>query len=192
MRGVAHYRRIWRWGCTLGALLILALAAAALAPASVTAQAQAQATVLARGRPDLPGEALLFKLNEVPLPAGEPAVTQAHAWGFDYAVSGTEVLTAGGTPHVTPPGQATWIGEQEEHTHAPWLGRRCASGSSPCGRRPRGASRRPGRTPAPASAASRRTSGSARPAPTTWCSARSSCRPPAPRPGRWRGPARWG
>jgi redox-sensitive bicupin YhaK (pirin superfamily) len=45
-------------------------------------------------------------------------VTQAHASGFDYSVEGTEVLTAGGMRHVVPSGQATWIGEQEEHTHA--------------------------------------------------------------------------
>jgi hypothetical protein len=102
--------------CGAGALL--ALSVVALAPADVSAQAQAQRTVLAQGRDELPADELMFRLNEVPIPAGQPSVTQAHASGFDYSVEGTEALTIGGTPHVTPAGHATWIGAQEEHTHA--------------------------------------------------------------------------
>jgi quercetin dioxygenase-like cupin family protein len=114
MLRVFHNRRTWRWACGAGALLAVSIVA--LAPAGVSAQVQR--TVLAQGREELPADELMFKLNEVSIPAGQPGVTQAHPSGFDYAVEGTEALTVGGTPHVTAVGQATWIGPQEEHTHA--------------------------------------------------------------------------
>src|SRR5689334_10081992 len=114
MLTVLHDPRSWRWGCGVGA--ILALSVAAFAPAGVSAQALR--TVLAQGREELPADDLMLRLNEVSIPAGQAGVTHAHASGFDYAVEGTEALTVSGTRHVTPAGQATWIGAQEEHTHA--------------------------------------------------------------------------
>jgi quercetin dioxygenase-like cupin family protein len=98
----------------IGALL--ALLVLALAPAAVSAQAQE--TVLARGREDMPAAELMFRINDSSLPAGQPGVTHAHASGFDYAVEGTHVLTVGGTRQEVTVGRATWVGPQQEHTHA--------------------------------------------------------------------------
>jgi quercetin dioxygenase-like cupin family protein len=110
-------RGVWRWARRVG--MLLALSVVTLVPAVAAAQAPSvQQTVLARGRDDLPAEDLLFRIAESSLPAGQPGVTHAHASGFDYAVEGTHVLTVGGTRHVVAPGQATWVGTLQEHTHA--------------------------------------------------------------------------
>ena len=111
---VLHSLRAWRWASGVGALLAACLVA--LAPAGVSGQAQR--SVLAQGREALPADELMFRLNEVAIPAGQPGVTQAHPSGFDYAVEGMEALTVGGELHVLSPGRAGWIGAQEEHTHA--------------------------------------------------------------------------
>jgi quercetin dioxygenase-like cupin family protein len=114
MPRVLHQRHTWRWACGVGA--ILALSIGAFAPAGVSAQALR--SVLAQGREVLPADDLMFKVNEVTIPAGQPSVTQSHPSGFDYAVEGTEALTVHDMRHLTPAGKATWIGPQEEHTHA--------------------------------------------------------------------------
>lgn len=107
-------RREWRWASHAGALL--ALCVILFTPA--LASAQAQQTVLARGTDDLPATELIFRINESALPPGQPGVTHAHASGFDIAVEGTHVLTVDAVRHVVSPGEATWVGTQQEHTHA--------------------------------------------------------------------------
>jgi hypothetical protein len=84
-----------------------------------TVLADTQQTVLARARvADMPADDQLLRVVDTTLPPGEPGVTHMHASGFDVAIEGSHVLTVGPRHLVVPAGGASWVGMQEEHTHA--------------------------------------------------------------------------
>jgi LPXTG-motif cell wall-anchored protein len=102
-------RALW----PIAALLALALAA----PAAVGAAGQYSAVAQQRGVRLAAGDAML-RLTEVPLPAGGAPVTHSHSPGFTYAVVEPHALTVRGQRSLLAPGQAAWVGDGEEHTHA--------------------------------------------------------------------------
>jgi len=100
--------------------IVTGLLALTLALATASAAfADTRETELARARVEaLPAEDLLFRVVDLELPPGQPGVAHAHASGFDYAVEGTHVLTVRDQQQIVRTGQATWVGMQEQHTHA--------------------------------------------------------------------------
>jgi hypothetical protein len=95
------------------------LAIVVILVAAPTAFADTRQMELARARvPEMPAEDLLFRVADIALPPGQPGVTHVHASGFDFAVEGTHVLTVHGQQRRVSAGQATWVGMQEERTHA--------------------------------------------------------------------------
>jgi LPXTG-motif cell wall-anchored protein len=98
----------WIWPLVL-ALLLVAAPAAAEGGQSVIAR-QAGVAFTAGDR--------FVRLADVPLAAGGAPVTHAHPPGFAYAVVEPHALTIAARRTLLSPGQAGWVGNQEEHTHA--------------------------------------------------------------------------
>jgi quercetin dioxygenase-like cupin family protein len=84
------------------------LAAAADTQQRVVAQTQVA---------QLPAGDLILRFLVLTVRAGQPAVTHMHGAGFTYAVEGTHLFTTAGKETPLAPGQAAWIGAQEQHGH---------------------------------------------------------------------------
>ena len=96
---------------------LLTLALALVVPVAVGAAGQHSVVAQQRGV-RLGGGELILRLTEVPLPAGGAPVTHSHSPGFTYAVAEPHALTVRGQRNLLAPGQAAWVGDGEEHTHA--------------------------------------------------------------------------
>lgn len=102
----------------LGSVLaVVGTALLLLAAGQPVAAASTFNTIAAARSVQLPAGDLIFRFLDLTVPAGQPPVTHSHGAGFTYAVDGTHVFTAGGRTVSLGPGQAAWIGAQEEHGH---------------------------------------------------------------------------
>jgi len=98
-------------------LLVGLLTLLALAPHP--AATAAGSTVLARGTlASIPEGEFIFRSFAITLEATAPPLTHVHGTGMNYAVAGPHLLTLDSQQTTLQPGQAAWIAEQVEHTHA--------------------------------------------------------------------------
>ena len=109
-----------RWVAVWVTAAVLAIVAASLVAPVAPAAAVGQHVVIAQQRNvTLGGGEWLARLADVPLAAGAAPVTHTHTQGFTLAVTGPHDLILSSRRVMLAPGQAAWVGEQEDHTHAP-------------------------------------------------------------------------
>ncbi len=105
---------------TLAVLLILAAIFLANISSPLTARAaEPTSTVLAKGTiAKLPDGDFIFRVVDLKLAPGDNAVSHKHGAGMLYAIDGPNELTVDNKTTTLNPGQAAWIDDQVQHTHA--------------------------------------------------------------------------
>lgn len=94
-------------------VLILAI------PGLAHAELEPTTTVLAQGTlPNLPDGDLMFRIVDLTLNPGTPAVTHAHPAGAFYQIEGMQMLTIVDDMAMLHPGQGAWVDAATTHTHA--------------------------------------------------------------------------
>lgn len=75
-------------------------------------------TLLAKGTlPAIPDGDFMFRVVELTQAPDDPAVTHQHLPSMVYAIDGPHMMTINGKQNPLSPGQATWINDQEPHSH---------------------------------------------------------------------------
>jgi len=76
-------------------------------------------TVLSQGTlPNLPDGDLMFRIVDLTLNPGTPAVIHEHPAGAFYQIEGMQMLTIGDDMAMLHPGQGSWVDAATTHTHA--------------------------------------------------------------------------